>query len=608
MHIVCVGGGPGGLYFAVLMKKANPDHRIRVVERNRADDTFGFGVVFSEATMAGIAQADSEAYEAIAQHLVHWNDIEVRRNGDTVTSTGHGFSGMSRHTLLSTLQKQARDVGVELDYECEVTRLDRLDADLIVASDGVNSTIRRLLEPGVTTTVDLRPNRFVWLGTTKPLPAFTFFFRHTAHGLWRVHSYQYEPGHSTFIVECREETWRASGMDRATEQETAAFLEGVFAEDLGGHRLITNRSLWRQFPTIRTGPWSLENVVLMGDAAHTAHFSVGSGTRMAMEDAVALRDALEGFTLAGALAAYETARRPKVESLQRAAQASLEWFENTERYMTLEPVQFTFSLLTRSLRITHEDLRARDPGLLRRVDQAVAKNAAVQSGMGIDAADPPPPMLTPFRLRELVIPNRVVVSATGGDVAIGEAGLVLAGPSGDSSAAEWRRLVDFVHTSSSAKIGLKLGLKLGDLTDYPRAVQLALESGFDLLELNGVPFDVLDVCRSAWPADKPLSVRIDALGRTPAEAVDLARALKTRGCDIVHVAAGRTMQQPQPRQGRQFLTPLAERIRHEAGIPTIASGNISTTMDINTIVAAGRADLCVLAPGEFEFKFRGKKH
>jgi anthraniloyl-CoA monooxygenase len=607
MNIVCVGGGPGGLYFAVLMKKANPDHHIRVIERNRADDTFGFGVVFSEATMAGIAQADSEAYEAIAQHLVHWNDIEVRRNGDTVRSAGHGFSGMSRHTLLSTLQKQARDVGVEVVYECEVKGLDELGmADLIVASDGVNSTIRRLLEPGVTTTVDLRPNRFVWLGTTKPLPAFTFFFRRTSHGLWRVHSYQYEPGHSTFIVECREETWRAAGMDRATEEETAAFLEGVFSAELAGHRLITNRSLWRQFPTIRTAPWSMGNVVLMGDAAHTAHFSVGSGTRMAMEDAVALRDALEGFNLPGALAAYETARRPKVESLQRAAQASLEWFENTERYMTLEPVQFAFSLLTRSLRITHEDLRARDPELLRRVDQAVAAQAAAQSGVTLDtSAFPPQPMLTPFRLRELVIPNRVVVSAMGGDVAIGDAGLVLAGPTGGSTAAEWKRLVEFVHGESSAKIGLKLG----DVTDYAHAVQLALESGFDLVELNGGSLDAFDACRRAWPVEKPLSVRIDALRRTAAEAVELARALRARGCDIVHVApAGHTMQQPQPRQGRQFLTPLAERIRHEAGIPTIASGNISTTMDINTIVAAGRADLCVLAPREFEFKFRGKRN
>jgi anthraniloyl-CoA monooxygenase len=351
MRIVCVGGGPGGLYFAVLMKKANPDHDILVVERNRPGDTFGFGVVFSDATVAGIAEADSEAYCAISPQLVHWNTIEIHHRGETVISTGHGFSGMSRHTLLRTLQQQAHEAGVRIEYEREVTSLDAFgDRDLIVASDGVNSTLRRLLEPEIVTTVDLRPNRFVWLGTTKPFPAFTFFFQPTRHGVWRVHAYQYEPGASTFIVECREQTWRSSGMDRATEEETAAFLEDVFAEQLAGHKLITNRSLWRQFPTIRTDPWSSGNVVLLGDAAHTAHFSVGSGTRMAMQDAVALRDSLQDSNLGAALAAYEAVRRPQVERLQRAAQASLEWFENTERYMALDAEQFSSALLSRARR------------------------------------------------------------------------------------------------------------------------------------------------------------------------------------------------------------------------------------------------------------------
>jgi anthraniloyl-CoA monooxygenase len=366
MRIVCVGGGPGGLYFAVLMKKANPDHDIVVIERNRPEDTFGFGVVFSDATMAGIAEADSEAYGAIAQHLVHWNDIKVHHDGETVTSTGHGFSGMSRQALLRALQTQAHEAGVRLDYEQDVTSLDGFDnADLIVASDGVNSTVRRLLEPAVTTTVDLRSNRFVWLGTTKPFPAFTFYFRETEHGLWRVHAYQYQPGASTFIVECREETWRASGMDCANEHETAEFLGKVLSEELAGHRLITNRSFWRQFPTICTRPWSTRNIVLLGDAAHTAHFSVGSGTRMAMEDAIALRNSLDGRDLSSALAAYETIRRPKVEGLQRAAQASLEWFENAERFMTLDPVEFTISLLTRSARISRENLRVTRDSIVR---------------------------------------------------------------------------------------------------------------------------------------------------------------------------------------------------------------------------------------------------
>ncbi len=387
LDIVCIGGGPGSLYFALLVKKTDARHRVRVIERNRPDDTFGFGVVFSDATMAGIAEADSEAYRCIAKHLVHWDDIDVHYRGQVLRSTGHGFSGMSRHTLLRVLQEQAGDAGVELQFESEVASLAPFaDADLVVAGDGANSTVRRLVQDRIDITTDVRPNRFVWLGTAKPFPAFTFYFKRNEHGLWRVHAYQYEPGFSTFIVECRDETWRAAGLDRATEHETSVFLEALFAEELAGHRLITNRSIWRQFPTIRTTPWSTGHVVLIGDAAHTAHFSVGSGTRMAMEDAVALRTALLGVAaaterrdaIALALRAYEEQRRPQVESLQRAAQASLEWFEDTERYVCQPPLQFAFTLLTRSLRITHEDLRARDPEFLARVDQWVAEEAARQ--------------------------------------------------------------------------------------------------------------------------------------------------------------------------------------------------------------------------------------
>ena len=755
MRIVCVGGGPGGLYFATLMKKADPGHEITVVERNRADDTFGFGVVFSDATMAGIAEADSEAYGEIARHLVHWDDIEVNYRAERITSTGHGFSGMSRHTLLRVLQEQATTAGVSLQYEREVASLDEFaGADLIVASDGANSTVRRLLAPRVETAVDLRPNRFVWLGTTKPFPAFTFYFRRNAHGLWRVHAYQYAPGHSTFIVECREKTWRAANMDAATEAETAAFLERLFAEELAGHRLITNRSIWRQFPTIRTEPWSSGNVVLLGDAAHTAHFSVGSGTRMAMEDAVALRDALvngpaeagphddsdvvaglsrpiadnsdvgagvsrrvagnkdvgAGLSrpIAGALQAYEAARRPQVESLQRAAQASLQWFEDTERYMDLDPVQFTFSLLTRSLRITHEDLRQRDPAFLARVDESIAKQAETQTGRPVATA---PPMFTPFRLRDVVIPNRVVVSpmcqyvaddGTVGDWhivhlgsrAIGGAGLVMAEMTDVSRdarisvgcaglykaehAAAWKRVVDFVHRESPAKIGIQLGhagrkgatkrLWEGDneplpdgqwplmsaspipyfpdrspvpremtradmdesVADYARAAELARDAGFDLLEVHMAhgyllasfispltntrvdryggslenrmrfPLEVFDACRAVWPADKPMSVRISAVdwapgGMGPEDAVEVARMLKARGCDVVDVSAGQTVPDQRPTYGRLFQTPFADRIRHDVGIATMAVGNISSYMDVNTIVAAGRADLCLLA-------------
>jgi anthraniloyl-CoA monooxygenase len=726
MRIACVGGGPGGLYFATLMKKANPAHDLAVYERNRPDDTFGFGVVFSDATMAGIEEADSEAYGEIARHLVHWDDIEVNYGGERITSTGHGFSGMSRHTLLRVLQDQARAAGVTLVFEREVAS-GPIDADLVVAADGANSTLRRALEPAIATAVDVRPNRFVWLGTTKPFPAFTFYFKRNEHGLWRVHAYQYAPGHSTFIVECRDETWSAAGMNRASEAETAAFLEALFADELAGHRLITNRSIWRQFPTIRTEPWSSGNTVLLGDAAHTAHFSVGSGTRMAMEDAVALRDALAASAdVPSALRAYETSRRPQVESLQRAALASLQWFEDTERYMSLQPVQFAFSLLTRSLRITHEDLRARDPEFLARVDRLVAEQAATQTGIGSARAlalatekapavasgtKPPPPMFTPYRLRDLVIPNRVVVSpmcqyvaddGTVGDWhlmhlgsrAVGGAGLVMAemtdvsrdarispGCAGlykDEHANAWKRIVDFVHLESPAKIGIQLGhagrkggtkrLWEGDneplaeggwplvsaspipyfpdrspvpremsradmdeaIADYARAADLARMAGFDLLEIHMAhgyllasfispltntrtdayggtlenrmrfPLEVFDACRAAWPAEKPISVRISAVdwapgGMTPDHAVEVARLLKAHGCDIVDASAGQTVPDQRPVYGRLFQTPFADRIRHEAGIATMAVGNISSYMDVNTIIAAGRADLCVLA-------------
>jgi anthraniloyl-CoA monooxygenase len=726
MRIAIAGGGPGGLYFAVLMKKADPRHQIRVIERNRPDDTFGFGVVFSDATMAGIAEADSEAYRAIARHLVHWDDIEVNYRGERITSTGHGFSGMSRHTLLRVLQEQACAAGVEILFQREVTSLDRFlnGADLAVGADGVNSTVRRLLQGHVTATTDLRPNRFVWLGTTKAFPAFTFYFKRSEHGLWRVHAYQYAPGRSTFIVECREQTWTAAGLERASEEEAAAFLERLFAGELAGHSLVANRSVWRQFPTIRTQPWSAGHVVLLGDAAHTAHFSVGSGTRMAMEDAVALRNALvEHATsdpaqateeaIASALRTYESRRRPAVESLQRAAQASLQWFEDTERYMSLDPVQFTFSLLTRSLRITHEDLRARDPQFLSRVDERVVREADRQVGSTarIRSSVLPPPLFTPFRLRDLVLQNRVVVSpmcqyvaddGTVGDWhlvhlgsrAIGGAGLVMAemtdvsrearispwcaGLYKPEHAVAWRRVVEFVHRESSAAIGVQLGhagrkgatqrLWEGDneplgeggwpivsaspipyfpdrspmpremttadmegaVADFARATELARDAGFDLLEVHmahgyllasfispltntrndeyggalenrmRLPLRVFDACRTCWPAEKPMSVRISAVdwapgGMTPEDAVEVASMLKAHGCDIVDVSAGQTVPEGKPVYGRQFQTPFSDRIRHEARVPTMTVGNISSPADVNTILAAGRADLVVLA-------------
>ena len=721
LNITCIGGGPGGLYFAVLMKKADARHRVRVLERNRPGDTFGFGVVFSDATMAGIAEADSEAYADIAKHLVHWDDIDIHYRGEVLSSTGHGFSGMSRHTLLRVLQEQAVAAGVELQFETEIACLEPFAGeDLVVASDGVNSTVRRLLEGRIETSVDVRPNRFVWLGTTRPFPAFTFYFKRNEHGLWRVHAYQYEPGLSTFIVECRDETWRAAGLDTADEAVTAAFLESLFAEELDGHRLVVNRSIWRQFPTIRTEPWSADRVVLIGDAAHTAHFSVGSGTRMAMEDAVALRGALLAeaaetgdprAAIVRALERYEMQRRPQVESLQRAAQASLEWFEDTERYLSQSPVQFAFTLLTRSLRITHEDLRVRDPEFLARVDRYVADTAVQQTGVSLNTGRVPPPMFTPFRLRDLVVPNRVVVSPMCqyvaddgcigdwhlvhlGSRAIGGAGLVMAemtdvsrdarispwcaGLYRPEHAEAWKRVVDFVHRESESKIGIQLGhagrkgatmrLWEGDneplrsggwpivsaspipyfpdrspvpremtvadmqeaLADYAEATRLASRAGFDLLEVHMAhgyllasfispltnlrtdryggslenrmrfPLELFDACRAEWPAHKPMSVRISAVdwsagGMEPHDSVEVARMLQAHGCDIIDVSAGQTVPDQRPLYGRLFQTPFSDQIRHSSGIATMAVGNISSYMDVNTIIAAGRADLCLLA-------------
>src|SRR5437773_2490076 len=364
MRIVSIGGGPAGLYFAILMKRADPSHEIVVVERNRADDTFGFGVVFSDATLDNFQEADAPSHAAIIRAFAHWDDIDTHYAGHVLRSTGHGFSGMSRQTLLTILQERCAALGVTLRFSTEVDDLARYaNADLVLAADGANSWARAKHADWFGPRVDWRPNRFVWLGTTFPFPAFTFIFKEDEHGLWRVHAYRYNREHSTFILETTEATWRQAGLDHADEAATAAFAERLFARELDGHRMLTNRSLWRQFPTVRNERWHHGPVVLVGDAAHTAHFSIGSGTKLAMEDVIELaRHVRRHRAVPEALAAYEAERRPLVEALQRAAQTSLEWFEGTERYHgRLEPVQFAYSLLTRSLRVTHEHLRPPPP-------------------------------------------------------------------------------------------------------------------------------------------------------------------------------------------------------------------------------------------------------
>jgi len=723
VRIACIGGGPAGLFFALLMKKADPGHEITVYERNRPADTFGFGVVFSDATEEALAHGDRAVIDAMAAACHRWDDIEIHYRGTVLTSSGHRFSGLSRRTLLEILAARCRELGVRLCLEREITDPESLrDHDLVVAADGANSPVRERYRDTFRPTVDVRPNRFVWLGTTHPFPAFTFHFKRDRHGLWRVHAYQYAPDHSTFIVEAPETTWRAAGLEQADEAGTLAFCERLFADELAGHRLLSNRSIWRSFPTIRNACWHHGNVVLIGDAAHTAHFSVGSGTKLAMEDALALGGALNREpTVAAALAAYEEARRPAVESLQRAAQASLQWFEDTERYMELDPIQFSFTLLTRSLRVTHENLRLRDPVFVARVDRWFAGEAAKQVGEAPEPAaapagppaaptPPPPPMFTPFRVRDLLLPNRVVVSPMSqysaedgtpndwhlvhlGSRAVGGAGLVFAEMTDVSAearispwcpglykpehAAAWKRIVDFVHHQTPAKIAVQLGhagrkgstrrLWEGDseplaagnwplvapsalpyfphsqvpremsraemeqvIDEHVRATRLAIEAGFDLLEIHMAhgyllasfispltnrrrdayggalaqrmrfPLEVFDAVRAAWPKERPMSVRISAVdwspgGHEPDDAVAVARMFQEHGCDLMDVSAGQTVADQRPVYGRLFQTPFADRIRHEVGIATMAVGNISSYADVNTILAAGRADLCLLA-------------
>jgi anthraniloyl-CoA monooxygenase len=713
LKIVSIGGGPAGLYLSILMKQADPAHDITVIERNRADDTFGFGVVFSDETVQNFAEADRPSYDAITQAFAHWTDIDIHYNGAVLTSTGHGFAGMSRKKMLNILQSRAQELGVNLKFETDVTDLAPYrGADLILAADGVNSWIRAKYAEQFGPELDWRRNKFVWLGAKMQLPAFTFIFKQSQHGLFRVHAYQYDREYSTFIVECTEETWTRAGLDTADEDQTIAYCEALFRDELKGARLIKNRSLWRTFPTVKNRRWHHENIVLMGDAAHTAHFSIGSGTKLAMEDAIALADALRKYSnVDTALDAYEAERRPGVDAVQRAAQVSLQWFEETERYFgRLEPIQFAFSMLTRSLRITHENLRIRDPKFVQQVDAWFAGKAANQSGVNVPVEPAPPPMFTPFRLRDMVIPNRVVVSPMCqysaedgmpedwhlvhiGSRALGGAGLVMTemtdvsrdgrispgctGMYRQEHVAAWKRVVDFVRRHSPAKIGMQLAhagrkgstklawegidepladgnwqilapspipylahsqvpkpMDRADMDqvrdDFVRAARMAEQAGFDIIELHFAhgyllasflspltnkrtdeyggalekrmrfPLEVFDAVRKVWPQAKPISVRISATdwmpdGFTPDDAVAVARALKAHGCDVIDVSAGQTVPEAKPVYGRLFQTPFADRVRHEADMPTMTVGNISSWSDVNSILAAGRADLCVLA-------------
>ncbi len=713
MRISCIGGGPASLYAALLFKKAHPDWAIDVTERNRPDDTFGWGVVFSDETLGNFEIADPESYAEIRRHFANWGDIDTWIGGTLVRSTGHGFCGLARKKLLEILQRRCRDVGVALRFETEVADLAQVrQADLVVAADGVHSGVRTALADHLRPTITWGRTRFCWLGTTKPLSAFTFIFRENEHGLFAVHAYPFEKGLSTFIVECAEETWKRAGLDTADEPTTIAYVAKLFADHLEGHGVLGNRSIWRRFPTIACERWSHENVVLLGDAVHTAHFSIGSGTKLAMEDAIALVKAYEhwkGGDPKKALAAYEAARRTDVSKIQRAAAVSQAWFEDVARWSKQDPVAFTFNLMTRSRRITFDNLALRDPVL---VDRA-ARTFAQAAGFTPPASGPAPrPALVPLTIRSLALENRIVVSPMCqysakdgvpddwhlvhlGSRAVGGAGLVFGEatavtPAGritpgctgiydDAQVVAWRRITDFVHAHSRAKVGLQIGHAgrkascqlpwagdgpLTDATawptigpsavpfaptwhvpkemtyreidaacaDFAAAAQRTRRAGFDAIELHMAhgyllssfisplsnrrsdryggdlagrmrfPLEVLDAVREVWPSDAPVFVRIsasdwmeDGSGITDVDAVEIAKLLAAHGADVIDVSSGGTSPLGKPVYGRMYQTGFADRVRHEAGVTTMAVGGIESLDHADTVLAAGRADLCAIA-------------
>jgi anthraniloyl-CoA monooxygenase len=724
MRILCVGGGPAGLYSALLLKRADARHDVRVVERNRPHDTFGWGVVFSDQTLGNLTAADAETAREITASFNRWDDIDVHFNGRTVTSGGHGFCGIGRKRLLNILQRRCEALGVELTFEMlvddEAIAAEQYGADIVIAADGVNSRIRERHAASFGPDVDLRRCRFVWLGTSKRFDAFTFAFERTPHGWFQAHAYQYDEQTSTFIVETPDDVWRASGLDRMSQQEGIEFCERLFARYLDGHRLLTNAAhlrgsaIWIRFPRVICRSWTHwarigeRNVpiVLIGDAAHTAHFSVGSGTKLALEDGIALSRALQDSPdMRAALASYEAQRSVEVLKLQNAARNSTEWFENVDRYAGFDAMQFAYSLLTRSQRISHENLRLRDAGFLRRAESWYATRADARS----TSDRPPLPMLTPFTLRGVTLPNRIVVSPMAqyscvdgcpddyylvhlGSRAHGGAGLVFtemtcvapdarispgcAGLYNDDHVAAWTRIVDYVHQRTPARIGLQLGhagpkgstqlgwedaeepltqgnwpliapsaIAYGPRNQLPRAMSAAdmtrvrdqfvaaarrgTACGFDWLELHCAhgyllsaflspltnhrddqyggtlenrcryPLEVFGAMRDAWPSRLPMSVRISAhdwapAGNTPEDAVEIARLFKAAGADLIDVSSGQTTRDARPVYGRMYQTPFADRIRNEIGIATMAVGAIYEPDHVNSILMAGRADLCAL--------------
>lgn len=730
MKIVCIGGGPAGLYFGLLMKKLDPAHDVTVVERNKPYDTFGWGVVFSDATMDNMRQWDRESADVIEQAFNHWDDIELFFKGRVIRSGGHGFVGIGRKKLLNILQARCEQLGVKLVFETQVeSDEDYADADLIVASDGINSFIRSKYQDVFKPDIVTRPNRYIWLGTNKVYDAFTFDFRRTEHGWFQAHIYKFDEQTSTFIVETTEDTWKAHGLDRADQQASIDFCEKLFAENLQGARLMTNArhlrgSAWINFQRVVCEQWWLKNacgshVVLMGDAVHTAHFAIGSGTKLAIEDAIELARQFQMIGSApqkipAVLAAYQDARRVETLRLQNAAWNAMEWFEVCgKRYCDqLEPEQFMYSMLTRSQRISHENLRLRDAAWLEGYERWFAQRAGAENqSLGQAGAKPVPPMFTPYTVRGLTLKNRIVVSPMAqysaedglvgdfhlvhlGARALGGAALVFAemtcvsaqgritpgcpGLYKPEHTAAFKRIADWIHAHTDAKFAIQIGhagakastrlawegidlpLQEGnwpivsaspqqylagvsqvaaELThaqmdeikaQFVAAARAANEADADWLELHCAhgyllssfispltnqrndayggslenrlryPLQVFEAVRAAWPADKPMSVRISAHdwvegGITPADAVEIAKAFKAVGADMIDCSSGQVSKKEKPVYGRMFQTPFADRIRQEAGIATIAVGAISEADHANSILAAGRADLCAVA-------------
>jgi anthraniloyl-CoA monooxygenase len=715
-----------------------------VIERNPPEATFGWGVVFSQESLAALRDADLPTYTEITDTFARWDAIDIHYRGRVLRSRGHSFSAIRRTLLLDILQRRARELGVELRFHEDVTDPSTVDGDLVVAADGVNSLLRRAGEQAFGTVVRPQGCKYVWFGTDLVFDAFTFIFKPTEHGLFQVHAYPFDEHRSTFIVECREPVWRAAGLDSATEADSIAFCEKLFADELGGHRLLSNRSLWLNFPRVHNASWHHGRTVLIGDAAHTAHFSIGSGTKLAMEDAIALADALarRPGDLEGALVDYELVRQPVVERFQQAADTSAGYFERVAAYHRLEPVQFAVNLLTRSGRVSHANLTLRDPSFGLAADAWFA---------GRGGAIAPPPLFTPLRLSGVTVPNRAVVSCpltppapsvgvpalerrhlgvpasaagtaepgapaptarnvgvpalTPGHVGVPRsegteasdavavavasgAGMVLTELVAVSdggrltpltpvvSTVDWAAVVAAAHGAGTALAvqlghagargaarpgwhGVDLPLPPGEawplvsasarpygpFAATPRAAEetdldrLCAEfaagaetlaaAGVDALELDlahgrllagflspltnhrddawggtlanrlRFPLQVVRAVRAAWPVRRPLLARLTAAdwspgGLTVADGVEVATALAAAGVQLIHVEAGQSVAEEQPVYRRGFLTELSDRIRNEAGVPTLVGGHLTSVDEANTALAAGRADLCLL--------------